>query len=153
VPFIGCYPQRPYSPGILTKDFLYVSGQGAKDAQGAIPATLEAQLRQCFENVKAIVEAAGLTMQPVVYTQVYLTDAIDEGPLNQVWKEYFPEQPPARFTIGVARLPGTTLFGQAATGNIVGRVTDSSDAVIAGASVGLARATAVNALVIGQVFI
>jgi reactive intermediate/imine deaminase len=100
-------PIGPYSPGILTRDFLYVSGQGAKDAKGEIPATEESQLRQCFENVKTIVEAAGLTMQHVVYTQVYLTDASDEGPLNKVWKEYFPTQPPARSTIGVAKLPGT----------------------------------------------
>ena len=55
-----------------------------------------------FENVKTIVEAAGLTMEHVVYTQVYLTDASDEGPLNQVWKQYFPKSPPARSTIGVA---------------------------------------------------
>ena len=97
----------PYSPGLLTKDFLYVSGQGAKDAKGDIPTTLEAQLHQCFENVKTVVEAAGLTMQHVVYTQVYLTDATDEGPLNTVWKQFFPTQPPARSTIGVAKLPAT----------------------------------------------
>jgi len=53
------------------------------------------------------VEAAGLTMEHVVYTQVYLTDASDEGPLNMVWKQYFPKSPPARSTIGVALLPGT----------------------------------------------
>ncbi|HEY2019006.1 MAG TPA: RidA family protein [Bryobacteraceae bacterium] len=100
-------PIGPYSPGILTDDFLYVSGQGAKNAEGKIPPDLDHQLRQCFENVKTIVEAAGLTMEHVVYTQVYLTDASDEGPLNRVWKEYFPKSPPARSTIGVAQLPGT----------------------------------------------
>src|SRR5215471_8058297 len=100
-------PIGPYSPGILTDDFLYVSGQGAKNAEGRIPPDLEQQLRQCFENVKSIVEAAGLTMEHVVYTQVYLTDASDEGPLNTVWKQYFPKSPPARSTIGVAQLPAT----------------------------------------------
>jgi aminoacrylate peracid reductase len=94
----GITPIGPYSPGILTKDFLYVSGQGAKGGGG---------WRECFENVKTIVEAAGLTMKHVVYTQVYLTDAKDEGPLNAVWKEYFPESPPARSIIVVAALPGT----------------------------------------------
>ena len=68
---------------------------------------MEGQLRQCFENVKTIVEAAGLTMEHVVYTQVYLTKFDDEGPLNNVWKRYFPKSPPARSTIGVAMLPGT----------------------------------------------
>jgi reactive intermediate/imine deaminase len=100
-------PIGPYSPGILTRDFLYVSGQGAKNLQGQIPPDLEGQLRQCFENVKAVVVGAGLTMDHVVYTQVYLTDPTDEGPLNRVWKEYFPKSPPARSTIGVALLPAT----------------------------------------------
>jgi 2-iminobutanoate/2-iminopropanoate deaminase len=100
-------PIGPYSPGILTDDFLYVSGQGAKNPDGKIPPDLDHQLRQCFENVKTIVEAAGLTMEHVVYAQVYLTDASDEGPLNTVWKQYFPKSPPARSTIGVAQLPGT----------------------------------------------
>src|SRR5215813_8706594 len=71
-------PVGPYSPGILTDDFLYVSGQGAKDAEGRIPQDPERQWRQCFENVKTIVEAAGLTMEHVVYTQVYLAGATDE---------------------------------------------------------------------------
>ena len=103
----GVVPIGPYSPGILTDDFLYVSGQGAKNAAGQIPPDLQQQLRQCFENVKTIVEGAGLTMEHVVYTQVYLTDASDEGPLNAVWKQYFSKAPPARSTIGVAQLPGT----------------------------------------------
>jgi reactive intermediate/imine deaminase len=103
----GVKPIGPYSPGILTQDFLYVSGQGAKNTEGQMAPDLDAQLRQMFENVKTIVEAAGLTMQHVVYTQAYLVDASDEGPLNRVWKQYFPQSPPARSTIGVARLPGT----------------------------------------------
>src|SRR5260370_38174088 len=103
----GIKPLGPYSPGMLTQDFLYVSGQGAKNPEGQIAPDVEGQLRQCFENVKAVVEAAGLTMEHVVYTQVYLTDASDEGPLNRVWKEYFPKSPPARSTIGVALLPAT----------------------------------------------
>ena len=100
-------PIGPYSPGILTSDFLYVSGQGAKNPQGEISPGVEGQLRQCFENVKAVVGAAGLTMDHVVYAQVYLTGPLDEDPLNRVWKEYFPKSPPARSTLGVARLPET----------------------------------------------
>jgi reactive intermediate/imine deaminase len=103
----GIVPVGPYSPGILTRDFLYVSGQGAKNSEGKIPPDVEGQLRQCFENVQTIVRAAGLTMEHVVFAQVYLTGSTDEGPLNRVWKEYFPKSPPARSTIGVARLPGT----------------------------------------------
>ena len=102
-------PAGPYSPGVLTGDFLYVSGQGAKDASGQTPADMEGQVKNVLENVKTIVEAAGLTMEHVVYTQVYLTGYADEGPLNRVFKLYFPKAPPARSTIGVAKLPGTPL--------------------------------------------
>ena len=58
----GVKPVGPYSPGILTDDFLYVSGQGAKDASGQIPADTEGQVRNVLENIKTIVQAAGLTM-------------------------------------------------------------------------------------------
>ena len=105
----GVKTAGPYSPGILTDDFLYVSGQGAKDASGQIPDGAEAQLRNVLENIKTIVEAAGFTMEHVVYAQVYLTDYSDEGLLNRVFQQYFPTAPPARSTIGVAKLPGTPL--------------------------------------------
>ncbi len=98
---------EPASPSILAGDMLYVSGQGAQDAQGQVPQDAVAQVRQCLSKVKTIVEAAGLTMEHVVYVQVYLTAYSDEGPLNQGWKEFFPKSPPARSTIGVASLRGT----------------------------------------------
>jgi len=97
----------PYSPGLMAGDFLYVSGQGAKKADGSMASSTDDQLRQCFVNIKAIVEGAGLTMEHVVMAQVYLTDAKKEDTLNLVWKEVFPTNPPARSTIGVAALPGT----------------------------------------------
>ena len=68
----GPKPVGPYSPGIMAGDFLYVSGQGARDRDGRLPETVEAQVRQTLENVKTIVEAAGLTLEHVVYSQVYL---------------------------------------------------------------------------------
>lgn len=105
----GIKPVGPYSPGILTDDFLYVSGQGAKDAAGQVPPDRESQLRNVLENVRTIVEAAGLTMEHVVYTQVYLTGGADEGSLDRVFKKSFPKEPPARSTIGVANLPGTPI--------------------------------------------
>jgi len=99
----------PYSPGIFAGEFLYVAGQGAEDAQGQLPKDEEARIRQCLENVKSVIDAAGLTMEHIVYVQVYLTNYSDEGPLNRVWKEFFPKLPPARSTIGVAKLNGTTV--------------------------------------------
>lgn len=103
----GVKTAGPYSPGILAGEFLYVSGQGAQRDDGTIPDTLPEQIRQCLRNVERIVRAAGLSMDHLVFTQVYLTSASDEDELNRVWREQFPRNPPARSTIGVARLPNT----------------------------------------------
>jgi reactive intermediate/imine deaminase len=105
----GIKPAGPYSPGIFAGDFLYVAGQGAADAEGQLAPDQEGQIRQCLRNVKAVVEAAGLTMDHVVYVQAYLMDYADESTLNRVWKEFFPSAPPARSTIGVAKLVNTTV--------------------------------------------
>jgi reactive intermediate/imine deaminase len=101
----GPKPVGPYSPGILARDFLYVSGQGGRDAEGRLPATIEGQVRQTLHNVRAIVEAAGLTMEHVVYSQVYLDDMAHYDALERGWREFFPNRPPARAVLGVYRLP------------------------------------------------
>ncbi len=95
----------PYSPGILAGDFLYVSGQGGRDAQGRLPDTIEGQTRQTLRNLQAIVEAGGLTLSHVVYSQVYLTDMAHHDTVDRVWREFFPSAPPARAVLGVHRLP------------------------------------------------
>ena len=101
-------PVGPYSPGVLAGEFLYVSGQGALNAEGKFAATVEEQTRDTLNNVKSVVEAAGLTMRHVVFTQLYLTDAADYARVNKVWTEFFPDHPPARSTIGVRRMPKAT---------------------------------------------
>jgi 2-iminobutanoate/2-iminopropanoate deaminase len=101
-------PIGPYSPGIFAGDYLYVSGQGARDSKGNLPATIEDQTRQCLENVKTIVEAAGLTMDHVVYTHTYLLDMNNYAAMNKVYATYFPGVLPARSTMGVANTPGDT---------------------------------------------
>jgi 2-iminobutanoate/2-iminopropanoate deaminase len=106
----GPRPIGPYSPGLWAGDRLYVSGQGSRDASNQLPATPEAQVRQTLDNVKAIVEAAGLTMDHVVFSHTYLADMKHYELLNKVWNEYFPTHKPARATIGVAAMPGGTPF-------------------------------------------
>ena len=101
----GVKPIGPYSPGVLAGDFLYVSGQGGRDAAGTLPGTIEGQAQQTLQNVKAIVEAAGLTMEHVVYSQVYLNDMAHYDAMDRVWKEFFAKAPPARAVVGVYRLP------------------------------------------------
>ena len=104
----GPKPVGPYSPGIMVGDFLYVSGQGARDRDGRLPDTVDAQVRQTLDNVKTIVEAAGLTLQHVVYCQVYLANISNHDTMDRVWREYFPKQPPARAVLGVHRMPTDT---------------------------------------------
>ncbi len=106
-PASGPAPVGPYSPGILAGDYLYVSGQGAHAPDGSLPDTFAGQVRQTLENVKAVVEGAGLTMQHVVYTQVYLEDISKFDEMNAVYAKYFSSAPPARATLGVAKLPNT----------------------------------------------
>jgi len=93
------------SPGIDAGDYLYVSGQGPRRPDGSTPSNFSDQVRQSIDNVKAVVEAAGLTMDHVVYLQVYLDDMSKYEALNTGFAAYFSKTPPARGVLGVARLP------------------------------------------------
>jgi reactive intermediate/imine deaminase len=104
----GPPPVGPYSPGLLAGDYLYVSGQGAANPDGAFPATPEEQASQCLANVRRIVEAAGLTMEHIVYAQVYLKDLGAYDGMHRAWRKAFPNNPPARATLGVFRMPTDT---------------------------------------------
>ena len=106
----GPKPIGPYSPGLWAGDRLYVSGQGSRTADGQLPATPEAQIRQTLDNVKAIVEAAGLTMDHIVFSHIYYQDLAHYDTLNRVWREYFRGTPPARATVQVAAMPTATPF-------------------------------------------
>ncbi|MFI5056819.1 MAG: RidA family protein [Candidatus Acidiferrales bacterium] len=92
-------------PSVDAGDYLYVSGQGPRRPDRSMPANFAQQARQSLENVRAVVEAAGLTMEHVVYLQVYLEDIHQYGELNKVFAEYFTKTPPARAVLGVARVP------------------------------------------------
>jgi reactive intermediate/imine deaminase len=96
---------RIYSPGVDTGDYLYVSAQGPRRPDGSLPATFGAQVRQALDNVKSVVQTAGLTMEHVVYTQVYLEDVSKFRDVNQAFAEVFAKTPPARAVLGVAKLP------------------------------------------------
>jgi reactive intermediate/imine deaminase len=101
----GAHANRFYSPGVDAGDYVYISGQGPRRADGSSPAAFDGQVRQALDNVKAIVESAGLTMEHVVYTQVYLEDISKYGEMNRVFAEYFGKTPPARAVLGVAGIP------------------------------------------------
>jgi len=96
---------RYYSPAVDAGDYVYISGQGPRRPDGSLPATFDAQIRQALDNMEAIVESAGLTMEHVVYTQVYLEDIGKYDEMNRAFAEYFAKTPPARAVLGVARVP------------------------------------------------
>jgi reactive intermediate/imine deaminase len=96
---------RVYSPGVDAGDYLYVSGQGPRRPDGSLPGTFEAQVRQALDNIKSVVQTAGLTMEHVVYTQVYLEDIGKYPEVNRAFGEVFAKTPPARAVLGVAKLP------------------------------------------------
>jgi len=96
---------RAYSAGVDAGDYVYISGQGPRRPDGSLPAAFEAQVRQALDNVKSVVQAAGLTMEHVVYTQVYLEDISKYQEVDRVFAEAFAKSPPARAVLGVARLP------------------------------------------------
>lgn len=97
----------PYSLAIEAGDFLFVSGQIPLDAATGklVEGDVSAQTRQSLENLKAILDAAGLTFEHVVKTTIFLTSMGDFSAVNEVYKAYVSEPYPARSTIAVAALP------------------------------------------------
>ncbi len=101
------------TPGIFAGGYLYVAGEGDQAPDGTVPTTFDAQADQAFKNVKAVVESAGLTMDHVVYTQIYLDNIKNFDAMNRAYARYFPKAPPARACLGVAALPGTSIMVEA----------------------------------------
>ena len=90
----------PFSPAIQADDFLFVSGQASVDKNGNIvKGTFEEECRRSFENVKIILEAAGLTFKDVVQVRNYVGSQENLASFNQIYREYFSEPFPARTTI------------------------------------------------------
>ena len=99
-------PKTPYSPGIKAGDYIFVSGQvGLVDDKGRELKGIEAQARQCLENVKQVLEAAGSSLSDVVKVTVFLVKADDFDKMNEVYQSYFTKDLPARSTViaGLAR--------------------------------------------------
>src|ERR1700753_2859613 len=84
------------SAAIDAGDYIYISAQGPKGADGSVPGDFEAQAAQSLENIKYLLVSDGLTLEHVVYVQVYLENISDYERLNAVFKKYFPKTPPAR---------------------------------------------------------
>jgi 2-iminobutanoate/2-iminopropanoate deaminase len=100
-------PAGPYSQAVVAGNTIYVAGQGPfNPATGKMPAGFEEQAAQTFDNIKAIVESAGATLQDVVKVNVYLTDLANFAKMNEVYMRYFRDPFPARATVGTQLLGG-----------------------------------------------
>jgi 2-iminobutanoate/2-iminopropanoate deaminase len=97
----------PYSQAIRANGFIFISGQGAGDPVTGkiVDGGVAEQTERCLENLKAIVEAAGSSLDRAVKLSVFLKDINDFTAMNEVYARYFPNNPPARTTIEAARLP------------------------------------------------
>ena len=101
----------PYSQAVKAGDFLFLSGQIPLDpATGQIVAGgIDAQTRQVFANIGAILGAAGLSFDEVLSATVYVADMNDFARVNEIYATYFNTPAPARATVQVARLPKDAL--------------------------------------------
>ncbi len=97
----------PYSQGIVANGFIFASGQiPIIPASGELQTgTIEDQTRQALQNLGAVLEAAGSSLQDVVKATVFLQDMNDFSRMNAVYQEFFKAPYPARAAIQVARLP------------------------------------------------
>ena len=101
-------PLGPYSQGIIEGNFVFVAGQGCIDPRtGArVLGDVRSETKQTFENVRAILEAAGSSLEHVVKCNVYLRDINDFSAMNEVYETFFTAPFPARTTIQAGALPG-----------------------------------------------
>jgi aminoacrylate peracid reductase len=88
---------NPLSAGIVSGNFVFVSGQTAPNVDG-----VEAQTRAVLERIGAVLTAAGTDHAHVLRCNIYLKDIADFAKMNAVYREFFPSEPPARSTIGCA---------------------------------------------------
>jgi 2-iminobutanoate/2-iminopropanoate deaminase len=100
-------PGSPYSPGIITGNLVFVSGQVPMnpETKEVLRDDFEGEVRQCIENVERILKAAGTDLEHCVKVVVFLADMNNFARLNAVYNTYFGEVKPARSCVQVARLP------------------------------------------------
>ena len=97
-------PTNPFSLGINANGFLFVSGQVGKDREGSIVVGFKPQVTQALENLKAILEAAGCSLDDVVKVNISVTDITLMGEFNEIYRQYFKGDFPARAAVEVSGL-------------------------------------------------
>jgi 2-iminobutanoate/2-iminopropanoate deaminase len=90
-----------YSHAVVANGFVFVSGQGPADpASGVVPDAFAAQVRQTLRNVQTILKGVSADLPDVVKVNTYLSDVTRFREYNEIYKEFFPSEPPARTTVG-----------------------------------------------------
>ena len=107
IPEGGAKPLAPYSPGIRHGKMVFTSGQVGLDPDTGklVEGGVVAQARQVLINVQKVLAAAGCTMDDVIKCTVFMTDMNDYGAINEVYGEFFTNNPPARSAVAVVGLP------------------------------------------------
>src|SRR5690242_12221237 len=100
---------RFYSPGVEAGGYVYISGQGPRRPDGSLPVSFSEQVKQTLDNVQAVVKSGGLTMENVVYVQIYLQDMNRYDELKKAFATYFGKSQPAEAVLGVARIPESSI--------------------------------------------
>ncbi len=101
----GVKPAGPYSHATVANGFVFVSGQGPFDPEtNSAPDAFADQVRQTFENLSVVLEAAETGLGEVVKVNAYLTDLTRFADFNEVYREFFPNNPPARTTVATGLL-------------------------------------------------
>jgi 2-iminobutanoate/2-iminopropanoate deaminase len=97
----------PYSQAIIHNGLMYLSGQGPIDPNlnQVIHGTIEQETELALENIRIILEEAGSSLNNVLQLTAYMLNMREYGRFNEVYRRYFPEDPPARTCIQAARLP------------------------------------------------
>lgn len=100
-------PVGPYSQAIKAGGFVFVAGEKGLDpsTKQIVPGGIEPETRRTLENIKAILDEAGSSMELVVQVFVFMTDLNDFSKMNAVYAEYFTDHPPGRTTVEVSALP------------------------------------------------
>jgi len=97
----------PYSQAIKAGNTLYISGQipFVPETMQVVSEDIKEQTKQCLENLKSILEEAGMSLKDVVKTSVFIKDMNEFAAINEVYASYFTDNKPARACVEVARLP------------------------------------------------
>ncbi len=96
----------PYSHANKAGNMVFISGQIPLTADGTlIDESIEAQAKQCLENVKSIIEEAGGTLENIVKTTIFVTDLGNFAKVNEVYATFFTQNHPARTTVEISKLP------------------------------------------------